>query len=74
MSIKLRAHALKEINSGLLVTLSDSMQRTEFYQSCLTCNHFDDKTEICGLNQKRPPAIIIANGCECYDDSGEIPF
>lgn len=41
-------------------------------QSCLTCNHFVETTEKCMLNQLRPPAKIIAFGCECYEE--EIPF
>lgn len=74
MSIKLRKHAIKELSEGLIVAASDTAQRTDFYQSCLSCLRFDEKTEKCELNDQRPPAIIIANGCECYEDSGEVPF
>lgn len=41
-------------------------------KSCLTCDHFDQAKELCNLNHKRPPARIIAFGCECFED--EIPF
>jgi len=41
-------------------------------QSCVHCDHFEQAKEICTLNGLRPPAKIIAFGCECYED--EIPF
>jgi len=41
-------------------------------KSCMTCDHFDQAKEKCGLNGQRPPARIIAFGCECFID--EIPF
>ena len=35
--------------------------------SCLTCEHFDEPTEGCGLGGgARPPARIIAFGCPRY--------
>ena len=40
--------------------------------SCITCDHFDLPNECCKLNSQRPPAKIIAFGCECFQD--EIPF
>jgi hypothetical protein len=41
-------------------------------RTCLTCDHFQQAKETCGLNGQRPPAKIIAFGCECYEN--EIPF
>lgn len=49
------AHQLEEIIEG-----------ARLYRSCLTCDHFTEATEICGLAQGRPPARIIAMGCEKY--------
>ena len=44
------------------------------YQSCLNCEHFDELNgEICKLAKVRPPARVIAYGCERYEDI-EIPF
>ncbi len=41
-------------------------------KTCLTCDHFKQAKEVCGLNMQRPPAKVIAFGCECYEN--EIPF
>lgn len=41
-------------------------------KSCITCDHFDQINELCKYNSLRPPAKVIAFGCECYQD--EIPF
>ena len=41
--------------------------------TCITCIHFDEPTEVCGLYQARPPARVIAEGCERFIDA-EVPF
>lgn len=41
-------------------------------RTCITCDHFIIQNETCGLNYKRPPAKVIAFGCECYIN--EVPF
>lgn len=44
------------------------------YQSCINCEHFDELNgEICKLAKARPPARVIAYGCEQWCDM-EIPF
>lgn len=41
--------------------------------NCLTCEHFDEPSEGCGLaGGQRPPARVIAMGCEKYLE--EPPF
>lgn len=41
-------------------------------RTCIVCDHFDLPKELCNLNRQRPPARIIAFGCECFEN--EIPF
>lgn len=41
-------------------------------RTCVLCQHFDDTKELCGLNFLRPPAMVIAFGCECFEQ--EVPF
>lgn len=40
--------------------------------TCMNCQHFSEGVEKCELNFQRPPARIIANGCECWEE--RIPF
>lgn len=42
--------------------------------SCLSCTKFDERTELCEPYQQRPPARIIAFGCNLYVDNDDIPF
>ena len=42
-------------------------------KSCITCEHFEEHAgERCSLAATRPPARVIAQGCEQYRES--IPF
>ena len=46
---------------------------SESTRTCITCDHWQHKTELCSFyNYMRPPAKIIAFGCESYVN--EIPF
>ncbi len=42
---------------------------------CPNCENFEagPMIEKCKLNGKRPPATVIAFGCECFVDN-EVPF
>lgn len=42
-------------------------------RSCITCEHFDEPKELCIPAKARPPARVIALGCDSYIDN-EIPF
>lgn len=43
--------------------------------SCISCEHFRESTEECNAaNGQRPPARIIAFGCNLYRDKDDIPF
>lgn len=45
-------------------------------RSCINCMHFDEASETCGITtpRQRPPARIIAAGCNLWLDDGTIPF
>lgn len=37
-------------------------------QTCVHCVHFTETNEICDVVKQRPPAKIIAFGCEQFDN------
>jgi hypothetical protein len=41
-------------------------------KTCVTCDSFNQVKETCNLNGLRPPAKIIAFGCECFTQ--DVPF
>lgn len=44
-------------------------------RSCITCINFKEDVELCDIYKQRPPARIIAKGCESYSNiSEDIPF
>lgn len=45
---------------------------TILVQTCLTCDMFNEETETCSKYAVRPPARVIAYGCEHYVE--DIPF
>ena len=46
-----------------------------FMRSCISCDHFEESPERCKKANARPPARIIAFGCEQYSDLEDcIPF
>jgi hypothetical protein len=42
--------------------------------SCISCTYFNEAMEHCSKFKQRPPARVIAFGCEAYLDGEEIPF
>ncbi len=63
------------VRSKLYNEIADLMVQTDgACRSCISCNHFDEKSEICKIAQQRPPARVIALGCPSYEDNDEIPF
>lgn len=61
------ATAIKTLAKSLGVAVAQG--RT----TCVHCRHFDEATETCMMANARPPARIIAFGCEVFDPDG-IPF
>lgn len=43
-------------------------------ETCLNCLNFDEPNELCKLCNLRPPARVIAFGCDQFADTDEIPF
>jgi hypothetical protein len=41
-------------------------------RTCLTCDKFDEPNELCNKYGGRPPAKVIAFGCDGYED--RVPF
>ena len=56
-----------------MLRLSKQMHDKRIIACCVTCEHFDDKLEMCKLAKMRPPAHVIAYGCPSWDDN-RIPF
>ena len=48
------------------------LQARHAFRNCITCMHFIEHMETCDLYKSRPPARIIANGCDSH--TMEIPF
>ena len=62
--------ALDYLATDLAKRIRDHLMQS--MQTCIRCSHFDDKPEVCRLANARPPARIIALGCEKYDETA--PF
>lgn len=61
---------LEAVSEQLVKSIASVVECT--VKTCITCENFDEDKEQCGLNGLRPPARIIAFGCECWED--RIPF
>lgn len=60
------AIALQQCAADIARGITDAME------TCLSCEHFHEPTEICALAQARPPARVIAHGCPSYN--AKVPF
>ena len=67
---KIREISLKEV----LAEITTRINRVDLYRSCLTCTVWQSKEEMCGKWKQRPPAEVIANGCDDYFDQDDTPF
>lgn len=52
--------------------ITKMMHAARLIRSCMTCDHLDEPTEMCKLYQMRPPARVIAYGCQSWTDG--LPF
>ena len=73
MSIKpsKREIAVTQIAAKCMVELDEMLLRHT--RTCLNCRHFDEPNEACmKYDNQRPPARIIALGCDGHEDT--VPF
>lgn len=74
MKPKLRIDAHYDLASAITNAIETVAKQNHIYQSCLNCLNFQEQKELCSLYNQRPPAKVIAFGCESWDDKDEIPF
>lgn len=55
-------------DSQLVRSIMEMVQRAKIYRSCVACTKFDEPSETCTLYQQRPPARVIAMGCESFEE------
>lgn len=72
LRVNARYNFRSAINGFVETIFSDA--RSYPFQTCLNCDHWDDKEEICKKFSARPPAHIIVFSCPDYDDMNDIPF
>lgn len=72
----LREEAKLEISSAASNAALRVLESSHHYpfKTCMTCENFNEEKELCKLYNLRPPASIIAFGCEKYEDDDGIPF
>lgn len=59
----LATERLKEVAAEIY-----ELQLADDYASCLTCKHFTEATELCGLCGQRPPARVLVHACDQWVD------
>lgn len=62
----------EKLLNELGISFVELMVREGWFRSCLNCEFWQDKEEVCRKWKVRPPAKVIVTGCE--DHSDEIPF
>lgn len=63
-----------EVQDFILKLLMHNSHRTDYFRSCVNCRYFG-KDEVCTKFAVKPPAMVIANACEKWDDRPEdVPF
>lgn len=46
--------------------IHELIAEARLHRTCVSCQEFNEATEVCGLYNARPPARVIAEGCEQY--------
>lgn len=71
---QLRLDAKYDIQSAVTNAVMHIIKDEPIYRSCLNCDKFNEKQELCKLCNQRPPARIIAYACPKWENDKEIPF
>jgi len=66
----------KQFSNAFALGLTKYIETTIMHQTCLTCDNFNEDKETCSaFENQRPPARVIAFGCDMYDSfDDDIPF
>jgi hypothetical protein len=48
--------------------------RSDWFSTCITCKYWNGEKEICNKFGIRPPACVMVDGCEYYEDNDTVPF
>lgn len=71
----LRIDAEFDLQQVISKPVVKALQEMDYpFQSCITCEHFDEKNENCKIVNQRPPARVIVFGCDSWYNKDEIPF
>jgi hypothetical protein len=55
----------------LIILEKHAVTRSDLFKTCISCFEWREGLEECQKFKQRPPAKVIANGCEYYAD---LPF
>lgn len=62
------------LRNALFTIVQSCGNRSDWFRTCITCEHWDSNKEICNKFGVRPPCAIIVDGCENYVDFDPVPF
>lgn len=68
--VSARLRGIRNIAPLLATEIAAILDRNT--RTCMSCLQFVERSETCNLVGKRPPARVIATGCEKYEE--DIPF
>lgn len=68
----LRITSRQDALNKLALSFTEWLIDNGYFTTCINCEHWKAKEEICGKFNQRPPAKIIVTGCEEHSDN--IPF
>lgn len=64
------------VRNNILQIIGIEGKRSDYFQTCITCEHWSEPKELCKKFNVRPPANVIVDGCDSYQDYqlSDIPF